>query len=360
MKSGKAAVDACGFVASHAEVFKKIAKELNTVVSSRDLNKASPGLLDEDYAAKGFHIKAKSCDFGPMAGFVCWEPSFSKLGPNDSASQEKENKASIGHGCKKVHLVISKERLDWLLKEKRCELDTTQTNSDDRKHLWCKPSWAQSELTFVADRTLVPKEWASTGKGHYALFYTPLADTKKPWNEMLQATLANPLHGLANATNPEAGPQPKDFHAAVAGDYDLFSLWPHLNSDEWTDRPVDIAPEVVNKAAKKSEFVQKWLDAVKGDIKKENKHMGNISLLLVKARNKLNAGITQSGYKGGNVVHHSDDSGNPFSKAPTWPLLFFIPGKEPDAVENVGEFKTYIKKLEDEGYVVKLNPKWVL
>ena len=48
------------------------------VIASRQLNPLCTDLMMEGYAAKGFHIKAKTCDWGPMAGFVALDPCFTK------------------------------------------------------------------------------------------------------------------------------------------------------------------------------------------------------------------------------------------------------------------------------------------
>ncbi len=65
-KGKKAIVDECHMVEKHVDVFVDVAREMDLCIVCRDLNPASSGLLEENYAAKGFHIKAKSCDFGPM------------------------------------------------------------------------------------------------------------------------------------------------------------------------------------------------------------------------------------------------------------------------------------------------------
>jgi hypothetical protein len=59
-----------GFPTVHIEAFKRVAARNKMVVSSRELNPLCTDLVLENYAAKGFHIKAKTCDWGPMAGFV--------------------------------------------------------------------------------------------------------------------------------------------------------------------------------------------------------------------------------------------------------------------------------------------------
>jgi hypothetical protein len=49
-------------------------------VSSRLPGGAGLDLMEENYDLKGFQIKAKSCDWGPMAGFICQLPFLNKEG----------------------------------------------------------------------------------------------------------------------------------------------------------------------------------------------------------------------------------------------------------------------------------------
>ena len=67
-----------GFPPPHVGAFKRVAARNKMVISSRELNPLCTDLVLENYAAKGFHIKAKTCDWGPMAGFVLEDPRFTK------------------------------------------------------------------------------------------------------------------------------------------------------------------------------------------------------------------------------------------------------------------------------------------
>src|SRR5215468_7376459 len=94
-----------GFPSQHVEAFKRVALRNKMVISSRELNPLCTDLVLENYAAKGFHIKAKTCDWGPMAGFVLEDPRFTK------ASQDaKKQEADIQHAfeadalCSPVHI----------------------------------------------------------------------------------------------------------------------------------------------------------------------------------------------------------------------------------------------------------------
>jgi hypothetical protein len=78
-----------GFPPEIREVFKEVADEEKTIIISRVPGPATLTLIDEGYDLKGYHIKAKSCDWGPMAGFLCKNPLFNKKGVNQIAGNLK-------------------------------------------------------------------------------------------------------------------------------------------------------------------------------------------------------------------------------------------------------------------------------
>ncbi len=67
-----------GIPEEHAKVFLKVAKEKNVVIMTRTPGSACGMLLKQNYDAKSFWVKSKSCDWGPMAGFVCLDPLLNK------------------------------------------------------------------------------------------------------------------------------------------------------------------------------------------------------------------------------------------------------------------------------------------
>src|SRR5262249_7140386 len=63
------------------------------IISSRQLGRVCTGLVREGYDTKGFRMKSKSCDFGPMAGFICVDERLHKKG----AGYNKKQKEDIDH-----------------------------------------------------------------------------------------------------------------------------------------------------------------------------------------------------------------------------------------------------------------------
>ena len=60
--------------------FIKTAEETKTIISSRLPGGVGTDLIEAGYDLKGFQVKAKSCDWGPMGGFICQLPFLNKKG----------------------------------------------------------------------------------------------------------------------------------------------------------------------------------------------------------------------------------------------------------------------------------------
>src|SRR5262245_40901584 len=114
MKRGEDACQLTGIPTLHAEVFQAVADRTGCMISSRAVGKYATGLILEGYASKGFHNKAKSCDWGPMAGFVLADPRFTKNPEVEKQSESLQD--AFHHGAVEVPVVISEARRRWLLK----------------------------------------------------------------------------------------------------------------------------------------------------------------------------------------------------------------------------------------------------
>jgi hypothetical protein len=66
-----------------------------SVVLTRVPGTAATGLIADGYALKSFFVHAKSCDWGPMAGFVAFLPALNKKGPAGIKSNLKSHLETI-------------------------------------------------------------------------------------------------------------------------------------------------------------------------------------------------------------------------------------------------------------------------
>ena len=109
---GQSACDKTGIPALHADAFQEVADGTDTVIASRAVGIYATGLILEGYASKGFHNKAKSCNWGPMAGFVLDDPRFTKVGGTEKGQKEQREALlhAIDERAVEVPLYISDDR----------------------------------------------------------------------------------------------------------------------------------------------------------------------------------------------------------------------------------------------------------
>lgn len=358
-----------GFPSVHVEAFKRVAARNKVVVSSRELNPLCTDLVLESYAAKGFHIKAKTCDWGPMAGFVLEDPRFTK-GSQDQGKQRTEIGNAFGHGAGCVPVFISDARLTKLRDRKI--ISTAPAGSANRLAVTAAPQDGAS-VAFV----LVKTQAAPPGGDGpmWGVYYDPSVTPERASGRKPLA-LATPgekgLEPVTGMVNPDDTSGKHGVRSAVAGDYDLWCLFPHSTAKDmgFNDRAMDLratmprsaAPALQARAAQAGLVFQSGAQKGAMAAKKENEHLGNISLGLMKIRAELNREVAGTGYKAGNVVQHSDYGGNPFGDI-DYPLIFFIPQLPAATVavevaRSLADLKTILKTMSKLGFRIKLNPAW--
>jgi toxin LF subunit len=362
-----------GFPQVHITAFQTVASRNRFVISSRELNPLCTDLVLEGYAAKGFHIKAKTCDWGPMAGFVPADYRFTK-GSQDIAKQKEEIGNAFGHHALCVPLYISEARLTKLAEHgvvriiKRTgttvELEAAPTGGSALKftlvRLMTAPPGMSGRMWSV---NYAPGVKAESAPGQPAVSHD-----MPVWPGL------TPVLGM---TNP-GGVAALGARAAVAGDYDLWCIFPHesVGGSGISDRLMPLRSTLVGKAAQNPGGLVARQAAAANLIfqsgaqraalaqQKEDAHLGNISHAVLKVRTELNAACAGAGYTGGNIVQHSDYGGNPFATI-DFPLIFFIPDPATqfqqttfDVAIDQPELKRILRELKRMGYILKLNPAW--
>lgn len=163
MLRGDPAISETGMPLSHGRVFQWVADLENCVISSRAVGKMSTQLLLESYATKGFHNKAKSCPWGPMAGFVMADPRFTK-NPDVSGQRTDLYKAAQS-GASETPLYITEERRRTL-EELHC---MTAAGGTINEKIYTARSPKGDTMKFVLKRTLDAP--GADGKQLWAVFY---------------------------------------------------------------------------------------------------------------------------------------------------------------------------------------------
>ena len=293
------------------------------------------------------------------------------------AQQGKDVEAAFGHGAEYVPLHISDARLKKLQERNVIKV---ASQPDQSLLVTASPGGQRAgvfRFRLIRTKTNPPCADAPMWGIYYETGEKPeLARGRQAFSipNLAAAGGLTPVTGLANPKSESK----LGVKAAVAGDYDLWCVFPHstVKGAGIQDRAMPLRAAINPKASPliKDRAAQAGLvyksAAEKAGIagQREDKHLGNISLGIMKVRSTLNAAITASGYTGGDVVQHSDYGGNPFGDI-DYPLIFFIPsigangmatGASHALVSNLNDLKTQLREITKQGFDVKLNPQWTV
>ncbi|MDX6463974.1 MAG: hypothetical protein QOE55_7671, partial [Acidobacteriaceae bacterium] len=140
MKMGlKAACERAGISHRHGVCFQSTANYTDSVIACRSVGRAVGGLLEESYSSKPFNLKAKTCDWGPMAGFVLSDFRFARRGSSphafrsqtdeDHSPQRRDSHSSIASGhAGQIPITISETRKKWLIEKGYMDVTTASGN----------------------------------------------------------------------------------------------------------------------------------------------------------------------------------------------------------------------------------------
>lgn len=346
MLRGSRALQIAGMPPSHGRVFQSVATQMDCVISSRAVGEVVAGLLMESYATKGFHNKAKSSPWGPMAGFVMADPRFTKN--KDMEGQRKDLNKAKHEGGDEIPLYITNER--------RLDLETAKPHG-------------LGLITFVSGN-INEKTYTATGPGGVSMRFVlsrsldaPGAEGKQLWQVLyasdevrLSGDLKSPNKGAKGNLLPVMAmidpscPSSirRTYRAATTGDYDLFAIFPRRSS--YSRGTAD--KRMVPGTDRFKMGLQQYIGA-------EDPDLGNLTPRIAEARHKLNAGIAAAGYRGGNVVHHSDEAGRPMISSIDFPYIAFVPGEQdPYLCQHVVDFKAFIGYLLKKDFVMSFNAGW--
>jgi hypothetical protein len=234
LKRDRDAANLVGMPWEHAQIFMQIAKQERCIISSRQLGRVCMGLMSGGYDTKGFRMKSKSCDFGPMAGFICVDERLHKKG----AGYNKKQKEDVNHA---LHGDNWDRTGKWRASTEQICL--TEARFKELRE-WSDPENSGARIDPVE---VVPGTWIGTllapvrfdyvlrreerfGDTVYALYYTNETLSRQTvswkfgnWSTLLQGNELKPLLALVNPYPPYPLGHYKN---CCTGDYDLFGVWP--------------------------------------------------------------------------------------------------------------------------------------
>lgn len=396
------ACEISGFHLPHAQCAQNVAERVNCIILFREPGPMAQGLIAEGYAMKGFRVDTKSCNWGPMSGFVCMDPRLTK------------DEAYLPRNRKWTHEALSGE-----INEKFFGKDVKD------------PSWvgdvmpivlSQKRIDYLKSKNVINP--AKNEKGHFVGVSTatkgstvlpwrliPVAGASQPWlkgalpdhcvlcidtsarvsfsQELPEATgLKDPVEpinfkgfqAILGLTNP--GSKGLGFKACVTADYDLFAIWPGQMGGDLMDRQhfvsgVFSSAPGSGQARSLAGGVQRMVGVdsrLKESGSNEHHRFGDVSARTMNVKALLNSEIQNPG---GNAVHHNDEAGN-FALAKgslkdCLPVIGFVPSLLPSKskqqpgqpaktilVETPDDFKTLVLYARQNNFKEVAKSDWLL
>jgi hypothetical protein len=391
-----------GISAEHAQAFLRVSHDTDCIILTRTPGEAALTLLAEGYDAKGFHVKAKSCDWGPWAGFICAEPRFNKSGMGGAygnmsahidsltkdfeALQNADRKArgqpvEGPYTCSVVAVELSDARVRWLEQQgkiPKAAADATERSGkaalgkdggtvewllrrDAKLGRW-RVYYKPAGLPPIPDTRGDAQKYAATVPAFEAALRAAAAKIVVPAVEGYSPVLA--------LTNPyQAYKAPGEAHKnALTGDFDLFAVWPKLDRRApFTVRVGGMGSGAAVAEEKNAIYKAEGEDLI-------GSTTGNISAGVYDVAVRLNIESQKiAGQSQVNRVFHSDEGGRPGMESVDESVAFVATGpaeghmlllKHPIA-RGSGEAQANAKALAafalccaSQGYAIFLNTGW--
>jgi hypothetical protein len=383
----------------------QVATRLNEVIIFRSTGPWSLRWIERNYPTKNFHVKGKSSDWGPQAGFVPYLGKYSKVGGDAAkeATGTAYNDDGLKHSyAKKTQLCLTADELriqrNSISAGRTALTDMVKVERSEDYILYAQRSSDGARFAFRA-------VWASK-EGHYKIF---VFDKILP----LRAQIFETPKPLEVMTSSEVGANNKP----MTGDYDLMAVCPtwgnygsrsvaaiskpgldfgrgkiepgqnfaaNSNLDGALDNRLNTGlpggmtsgPKPKPKTFGQQGFTAAQYGQVAAStpgMTTEHPDMGNLTPRILRCINELNLAMGQTGPF--RRVHHNAEShrnvifggitGAEMAQGDAFPLTVFHPeglrlqGYDPvHTLETLAEFKTYAALLHNAGYFVPRNWTW--
>ncbi len=367
--------DRIGMPDSHAEKFSEIAKQESCVIMSRAPGPRCLQLLEQGYDTKGFRIHGKSCDWGPMAGFVLRDPKLNKKGLQNEDFNRREHAEALGDtnhagwSASTTPLKLYQQRVDWLLAYLPLQVSAMgpdiirgTANHASGIHFVYALIKEQIQGQFVwgvyfdNSRSPYRQEVGSASRTYYRPTIWNMFDTQ--YEAMLAMTNPN-----GHASWPVG-----DFRNAITGDYDLFAVWPMaaMYDPEGQDRRLFGTAQARTDIAA-IDLMEHHFTQVGGHAQATK--IGNITNRIYMICQMLNsaiggarsaASVPPGPHPKRNVCWHSDESARPGVDDVDLPLIAFAPSGVEVGIENINDFREFVDACLEQDINVTLAEGWIL
>ncbi len=344
-----------GMPIAHKQAFITVARDQRCVIIIRATGPTCHGLLEEGYDTKGYRIHGKSCNWGPMAGFVLRDPRLNKYGNIKAGFNRRKHTEAVdldyeGQGWKAscTPLKISQKRVDWLTAR---GLIRVQRKGNDRLDGQAvHPSGISFHYSLIRDahglygvyfdNTRHGQKWIQEKGGAVVNYHRKYGRSYEPMLAMTNP----PGHRLSESEN---------YKNAVTGDYDLFAIWPFsgdYNPNPYGDdhRPLGTVKGSVGDAERQNVDYLERNFTVSG----QGTKLGNITPRIYMVSQLINSIV------GRHVLWHSDESARPFLDDVDLPVMAVTPRGNFVGIETIIDFKAFISFCDHEGFHVSLSNAW--
>ncbi|SME94784.1 anthrax toxin-like adenylyl cyclase domain-containing protein [Pseudobacteriovorax antillogorgiicola] len=398
---------------------KQVADNFHSVIMIRCVSPDNASLNHANYETKGFHIKAKSCNFGPMREFICSDPLLSKQAfkADGWKKQKKYLKLAKDDGAEEIGLTLQWRRI----KELRDDLHVISedkispipkqlkksANNPNRHTIACKATFKLSPgkpqldpkvrdikdyVYFLSTDAKDPEALDAL----YKVYYVP--NFLLPNHAERLMVLANPtvmrdyktqqsIVGLEDDSTllGRDFQESTDYLRAVIADYDLFGVWTNFEDDYESH---------YLHSLRFDQYLLRFRRCVPGRdaiynlrnidsfVKFEDTEMGNLSANLTKIIRAINGSDKVDGRSNQNYtdqtdanadhrrrkfLHHSDETGRPCLDAVDLPIYIVVPDKYSDLanyhtevfIDKIDEFVDFAARFcSRDDFLVEFNPGW--
>lgn len=373
MLSGVGAIDASGIVRSHVEAFKDVAARSNAMILVRGVNPDATPLIEENYATKNLHVKGKSANWGPQAGFICVDQELGKAEGNapEVARLNAKVAESFHEGfSREAPLILSADRIERLQRQGTISVFPNPGSKHGVKKILAQASsekrdrddirrtnfefYAVPYAAFYSQNPILMNHHATAvravfglnknlgnGKSAYVICYSKgRLGTKWKTTWKLLCVVATP-EGLP-----------------LTADYDLYAVCPKLALNGGFREAYDVAKQAGNNKM----MLRTVAGAITHDLigkREPDPDLGRMSARLREMKDQLNAAAQGAGYRGGNVIHHGVEVDNLDYTERLDTVTVITPGRQVYVVNQSGlapqELENVVRDLSYLGYVFYTN-----
>lgn len=372
-----------GVPPEHAHAFRTVAASQRCVILVRCVGPTCRQLLQHGYDTKGFRIHGKSCDWGPMAGFVLRDPRLNKSGlPNEDYNRREHQEAltdahaHAGWTASTTPLRLFPSRVAWLQNTNRIQVVARGTGRLEGRAV--HPSGIAFHYSLIRVQTPAGEMWGvyldrtknaiNAGTGRSSGFMQERGDAAVRYDTKY-GDMYEPMLAMTNSVDHRHYRAEHPLNA-ITGDYDLFAIWPFPRGPHAYNRHGDDRRVLgTNRGWTERNRIETQLERFFTTTGQGTK-LGNMTNRLYLVSQILNstiagmrtgvAGMAGQSFPHRNVLWHSDEAARPFVNDVDLPLIAFTPGGNFIGIENIADFRNFVLLCILAGLVPTLGEGWVM